>query len=244
MPMKPTQLRVTAFRSEYADAASDLGKNSPVDALLRSYRRQDLEVGKAMAIANPPPACRKGCNYCCYYRVVARPYEVLAIVDHVRHSFAPTLRGQVVARAEANAAKIRPMTARQQIATNIQCAFLVDGTCSIYPVRPLACRNFHATDVKGCRSTYEHPEDLEGAPNAFVPDARDIAEGMTEGFHGAAHVNDLDTAAYELTTAFVEAMGNPSCMKRFRKGKRVFIEAIRDIGTSIGEQLRNPTLAE
>jgi Fe-S-cluster containining protein len=58
---------------------------------------------------------------------------------------------------------------RQARATrNIKCALLQESRCSIYSVRPQSCRNYHATDVAGCRRSYEEPANLDIDPD-FAP---------------------------------------------------------------------------
>jgi Fe-S-cluster containining protein len=96
--------------------------------------------------------------------------------------------------------------------------------CSIYSVRPSKCRNFHAKDVDGCKTSYEEPHNLS-LPNSFIPEVFVAANGTTDGFEQAIHEAGMDSRTYDLNSAFLEAMENTKAAKRFKSGKKTFISA-------------------
>jgi len=166
-----------------------------------------------------------GGSYCCHFKVDVRADEALMIAEFVRTRLDDATREHVIEAAERNAGIIRSMTAKEHLTTNLKCCFLLEGRCSIYAARPFACRNFHATDVAGCIRLYDEPENLD-VPDSYVPEVHARGAGHREGRQAAVMEAGLDVRAYDLTTAFLEAMSGASTAKRLRQGKRALIQAI------------------
>ena len=211
-------------RREYGAAAADLQKVTLKESVIRFYRRQDAAIHNAITMASVKPACRAGCSYCCYYKVVARAVEVVAIQQFVVMHFKPEQVKATVDQAKRNVDETKGLSHAEHLAINQRCPFLVDEKCSIYPVRPSKCRSFHAADVEGCKLSYENPTDL-AIPNSYIPQVVAAADGTAEGFNYAAAKAGVDSRVYDLNSAFVEAMQNPTVSKRLNRGKRVFIKA-------------------
>jgi hypothetical protein len=125
-------------------------------------------------------ACQAGCNACCQLVIMVwrpeaeaaaawlrRPENASALA-HFRASY-PRWRAAVGEAPEQLAALSAGPPApyyealRAQHRRTIPCAFDQDGRCTIYPARPIGCRNAHALDTaERCRG------DWEGAPPAAV----------------------------------------------------------------------------
>jgi Fe-S-cluster containining protein len=210
--------------AEFEVAFADLKRSSAQEAVIRFYARHDVKLEAAAGAASTKPACGSGCWYCCYYKVVAKPVEVFAIVDFVRRKYSPTELERALGEAHSNVAQVQEMTHAQHLATNQKCPFLVEDKCSIYTVRPSKCRNFHATDMERCRESFERPTDL-AIPNSYVPEIQTTGSASSEGFEYAVALQGLDSRPYDLNAAFLEAIENPKCIKRFRAGKKAFLNA-------------------
>lgn len=77
-------------------------------------------------------ACRKGCSNCCktHRDIPIYPIEIVGIYWFVCEKIDNPLREKIrLSLIEHNSQ--RP------------CPFVIDGVCSIYPMRPLACRQFN-----------------------------------------------------------------------------------------------------
>jgi len=211
-------------RAEFESAVADLRKVSPHDSLLRFYSRQDERIAAGAATSAVKPACHKNCWYCCYYKVEARAIEVFAIVDFVKRQFTEQELQTALKCASQNVEEVGGLSYKQHMTTNQKCPFLVDGQCSVYPVRPSKCRNFHASDVARCVESYERPTDLT-IPNSYVTEIFIASHGGSEAFERAVELSGLDHRMYDLNSAFVEAIENPKCLKRFKDRKKAFLTA-------------------
>jgi Fe-S-cluster containining protein len=113
-------------------------------------------------------ACAPGCTFCCHQRVGVYAHEAIALLSRLRALASRAEAAAIEARIIANARAIDGMTVEQHRAANVACAFLVDGRCAAYEVRPLACARYHSLSLARCEHAYEHPEDL-GTPRAARP---------------------------------------------------------------------------
>jgi Uncharacterised protein family (UPF0153). len=108
--------------------------------LLRAYHLSDvstrLHLDRETARRGVRVACAQGCHTCCVgQHIPVSAFEALGLwwyaaellPVHLRHS----LRGNI-ARHDA-----------EHHESTTACAFLVEGACSVYPVRPFVCRQHH-----------------------------------------------------------------------------------------------------
>ena len=93
------------------------------DALLEAHLEN-------LARKGTKPACHKGCHACCLKPTV--PFTE------------PELRAISWYASEVISGELRPVVRQRLLAhdQHLECPFLVDKACSIYPVRPLICRQF------------------------------------------------------------------------------------------------------
>ena len=210
-------------RQEFEISSKEIASLGIEEALQRFFRRHNQITSEVLAKEGNHIDCQPGCSFCCYYKVEARAYEIVVIVDYVKSHFSGPQQATLLARAEQNLEEMKGLSRAEQLATNQACLFLLDGQCSIYPVRPVKCRDFHATDVALCKQSFDFPEKLD-IPNSFCPELRIRAYSATLGFQGAAELAGFDSHAYDLSSAFLEAFANNSAKKRLHKKKKVFLQ--------------------
>lgn len=211
-------------RAEFGRAATDLAKASPLESLICFYSRHDKCIADAIAASPTKPACRSECWYCCYYKVEARAIEVFAIAEYVKKQFTEQELKRALEQAKKNIKEVEGLSYKQHMATNQQCPFLVENRCSVYPVRPSKCRNFHASNSARCKESYEKPNDLT-IPNSYVTDVFIASQGGSEAFEKAVELSGFDHRMYDMNSAFIEAIENPKCFKRFKDRKKAFLSA-------------------
>ena len=76
--------------------------------------------------------CGKGCGHCCVHQrdIPLYPHELVGIYWYVTEKLSPTVRAVL----------------KRQLATHTRdspCPFLIEGSCSIHPLRPVGCRQFN-----------------------------------------------------------------------------------------------------
>jgi Fe-S-cluster containining protein len=129
----------------------------------------DRAVGQAEA-AGRTVSCKAGCGACCRQAVPIAPSEardVAAHVDampedrqrHVRARFAAAVAALADAGVDHGPAAFTEATTEARLAfgmdyfrAGVACPFLEDESCSIHPVRPLACREYLVTSpAENCK---------------------------------------------------------------------------------------------
>jgi len=104
-----------------------------IPAKVNKLRKLYHLLNELGAIAAPYIACGKGCSACCHMNVMVSQLEV-ALIEKEVGARPVHLQGSKVHDLETF--------------NGVPCPFLNDGACSIYEVRPFACRkhmNFDAS---------------------------------------------------------------------------------------------------
>jgi Fe-S-cluster containining protein len=127
------------------------------------------------------PACRAGCSHCCTLRVDVTVAELAHLLDVIRSEWAPDAVQALRDRIEVVWHRRESLPVRARREARVPCPLLVDGHCSVYAARPLACRAWHAFDADACRA------------DAAAPNTRDIAYNPHR--LGIAHSVALGAAA-------------------------------------------------
>jgi Fe-S-cluster containining protein len=143
-------------------------------------------------------------------------------VEFVRAKFSAPRQQKLHDDAVRNAAALKALTPTQQLSANLPCPLLEGGACTIYAVRPARCRSFHATDVAGCRQSFEEPENLS-IPHTLVPALVQTGEAHLRGMREAFAEAGYDGNAYELNAALAVALADGRPKRRFDKGKKAFV---------------------
>lgn len=104
------------------------------------------------------PACHSGCAHCCYQAVGVSAPEVFAIYDHLRSTLNDSELEAVTTRIRATDDQTRGMTSAERLTPELPCPFLEQERCSIYEVRPLACRGTNSLDANECERTLRDPD--------------------------------------------------------------------------------------
>jgi Fe-S-cluster containining protein len=142
---------VERFRA--ADAGDPLQLAREAHAEMEALLEQDRRLPGAAAVR-----CARGCSHCCRGPVEIRPHEAALLVEHLRDT-GRVLDTDKLERQGAFSVD----TWREQPASDQACVFLDDeGACSVYALRPNACRKLLVTsDPQHCdisRGEYERIE--------------------------------------------------------------------------------------
>ena len=121
----------------------------------------------------PPPFCHRGCSNCCHELVYCTSEEALGILRHCRGKTIPIDRAKLERQLrhvdfDAAGDHTGGTTWNDQPEADQSCVFLdpADGSCRIWPVRPMVCR------VHLAEATDAHCRPCNGVPD---PEARGIS---------------------------------------------------------------------
>jgi Fe-S-cluster containining protein len=207
------------LEEETARAREEIRDLGVLRALESSQQRHDARIAAAPDVGTL--ACRAGCTWCCYFTVDVRAAEVFGILDFVEQSFTPEEKTRVYAEVRANSVALRKLGDGERVTRNLKCPFLNEARCTIYETRPQSCRNYHATNVAGCRQSYEEPENLDIDPD-FAPGVYQAGGAHVEAVSTAMRDAGYDANAYELNCALDAALLEPRARERFESGLKPF----------------------
>ena len=207
------------LEQEHALSRDEILDFGALRALESSQRRHDARIAAAPDVGTL--ACRAGCTWCCYFTVDVRAVELFRILDFVELSFTSEEKARVYAEAHANSAELRKLGEGERVTRNLKCPFLNEGRCTVYEARPQSCRNYHATNVAGCRQSYEEPENLDIDPD-FAPGVYQAGGAHVEAVSSAMRDAGYDVKAYELNCALDAALSEPGARERFEVGLKPF----------------------
>jgi Fe-S-cluster containining protein len=207
------------LEQEHARARDEIRNLGVLRALESSQRRHDARIAAAPDVGML--ACRAGCTWCCYFTVDVRAAEVFRLLDFVERSFTPEEKARVYAEVRANSVALRNLGEGERVTRNVKCPFLNEGRCTTYAARPQSCRNYHATNVAGCRQSYEEPENLDIDPD-FAPGVYQAGGAHVEAVSAAMREAGYDVNAYELNCALDAALSDPGARERFESKLKPF----------------------
>jgi len=207
------------LEQEHAQARDEIRNLGVLRALESSQRRHDARIAAAPDVGTL--ACRSGCTWCCYFTVDVRAAEVFRILDFVEQSFTPEEKARVYAEVRVNSAALRNLGEGERVTRNVKCPLLNQGRCTAYAARPQSCRNYHATNVAGCRQSYEEPENLDIDPD-FAPGVYQAGGAHVEAVSAAMREAGYDVNAYELNCALDAALSDPGARERFESKLKPF----------------------
>lgn len=109
------------------------------------------KVEELLALVPPGSvACRDACDHCCHQRVGVTPLEAITILAHLRCAQPRQQQEELRRRVRKAVQDAQGLSSEERISKNLPCPFLVNHRCSIYEVRPLACRGVHSLDAAIC----------------------------------------------------------------------------------------------
>ena len=111
---------------------------------------EDYETKEPLA---EPVACKVGCYYCCCYEVVLTPAEALLLGNYVKQTCSEGALADLMKKIDRTL-RLRDgkgVEERAKVLHDTPCIFLASGKCSVYDVRPFACRALHSLNARKCK---------------------------------------------------------------------------------------------
>jgi Fe-S-cluster containining protein len=112
------------------------------------------------------------------------------------------------------------MDMSQRDRVRLDCPFLEAGKCTVYEVRPIACRGYSSYSVEDCREDYEHPgTGVEGHANGL----RELVFGaIREGLAIACKSASVEHRLLELVRAYKIASEDSTLVETWRSRPEAF----------------------
>lgn len=196
-----------------------LGAAIGAAALADDVNRRHL----AMLQSASPLACHEGCHWCCNMKVTASAPEVLLIAHHLETTTPASELARIKGRVRELALDPRIFSSDDKPKARIPCALLSPaGACTIYAVRPLACRGWNALDADACRRSLDDESELGDMNVQLARDCAVVSVGLLEGLQGSGLGDEL----LELTAGLDIALHEPGALERWVSGERLFAQAL------------------
>jgi Fe-S-cluster containining protein len=217
-----TRARISAASEALKILSEPPGTLNTVDLARNTYDLTDQSIRQVHAACHDGHrvACRSGCTYCCMVPVAASAPEVLAIATFVRERFDEDRRAALDRRVKANIAATEGMDMSQRDRVRLNCPFLEAGECTVYEVRPIACRGYSSYEVEDCREDYEHPgTGVEMHANGL----RELVFGaIREGLAIACKSASVEHRLLELVRAYKIASEDSTLAETWRSRPEAF----------------------
>jgi Fe-S-cluster containining protein len=197
--------------------ASTLGRRTDVDACVELVGQIDRLLDQAatqLQSGGARLACQAGCNFCCHLRVNVLPHEAIALFRYLQ-SRMPAAAAAQVRTTLRHYAQGPPLAPRA-------CAFLVDGECAAYEVRPSACAAYHSTSRERCEQSFRDPSVPSGT--VALQGLQAVALALEAGLNAAVRAEGLSNVALELHTAVAALLADPALIARWRAGRPLLKE--------------------
>lgn len=176
-------------------------------------------------------ACSRGCSHCCHMWVSATAPEILLIASYVQRN------GQDLARIQERVKATRGMDFDARGRFVAPCPMLADdGSCSVYDVRPLACRTAVSADAGICRRAYMELSPEQIPSPLFFPYQRAMYGVI---FRGAFKKAGFPLHSYELNDGIEVALSVDDADRRWLAGEDVFANVQRDPADDPMDQQQN-----
>lgn len=209
------------YSDGYAIASNEITDFKSLTPLFRGIQKQYIAISelthsfaKRTYLQNVPIACVKGCSWCCFQPVYLTTQEALLLYEYVMQAFDALQIKIIQSKAESKFKKTRKLTEDKKQYIIHPCPFLVDNSCSVYPVRPMACRIYLSKDVNSCKKKYDKPGDKSIFPALFDFPLK-VGRYMNEGF--TAFLKGKGKQIEELTIEefMVRLFKNPDYYKKW-----------------------------
>jgi Fe-S-cluster containining protein len=166
-------------------------------------------------------ACGPGCGSCCVVNVSTLLSEGMAISRYLQR-FSLKEQLQLAERLEALWQRVRGLDDAERLAVKSQCAFLNEqGSCMVYPVRPLLCRSVTSTDPHSCREALTVAVFDEEKPVLMYQYQQQLYESLFIEVAAQLEGRGLDGRSFSLTGLLRFLLKNPTAEAGLLDGQRL-----------------------
>lgn len=183
-----------------SEISGDPDKKAIFRALKKMYESIDQLIDSLLSYAEKQGinvACHKGCEWCCHQAVYANSYEIHYLSEFIKANFQEEEKQKAHIRAKTKNNKVLTLSEKEILKYKSPCALLVNGACSAYEARPMACRIYLSTKLESCLNFFKQPDDDKNYP-ALLDFPLMAGRMMNEGFIEALKEKEIGTAEFRL----------------------------------------------
>lgn len=167
-------------------------------------------------------ACGPGCAACCMLNVGTLPVEGAAVAAYLRRKLGPQGAQQRARALLAFHDRVRWLDDGERIRERLACPFLDEArSCSIHPVRPLACRSVSSLDPADCRRAMADRSDDSCATIRMDLLQLDVHEAALGALSRALAARGLDARLRDVTGMAGAFLADAMLASRFGGGAPV-----------------------
>lgn len=221
-----TGLPASPSRIDYLALARTMDDLVKTPAALARRAQDVFELSAQLGAPLDKLACGKGCAYCCHGMVAITVPEAFLLAAHVRAG------GEAaIAAFRDRAATMAGKTPAERLGAKLPCPLLGDGgACSVYSIRPIACRRVVAFDLKPCVEEFEGQDGDIDVPAHYNVHAAHVLVALALAFGSQAR----PFAHYEFASAVLAVLDAPDAEARWRRGENVFAHLrCEDVGRDV-----------
>ena len=176
-----------------------LSKTTLFSAIESLYEAVDSLNNSVIAYSerqNMNVACSKGCQWCCYQAVFANSYELHYLGEKIKGKAQPEELKKILERTDDKHVITSKLSNEEVLKYKSPCPLLIDGACSFYTERPMACRIYLSNKLETCIEFYHYPENEKNFP-ALLDFPLRAGRMMNEGFRAALKESGVETAEFK-----------------------------------------------
>ncbi|GAF04849.1 YkgJ family cysteine cluster protein [Saccharicrinis fermentans] len=173
-PFNEKERNLTFYKDGYTIASREVTDFHSLTPLFKGMQSQYSAISQlTQSFAartqqqNKPIACEKGCSWCCYQPVYMTTQEALLIYEYIIQTCNQQQLNDIRNKSEKKLKKTKGLAEAKKQNIIHPCAFLSDGACSIYSVRPMACRIYLSSSKDSCKRKYDNPGNKDIYPVLF-----------------------------------------------------------------------------
>jgi len=209
-----------AFFQDGINLAKTATKETPTDQKIWQATRQEQDAMKGLIDTLSTEAkrhninidCKKGCSWCCHQPVFAMSHEFHFLWQFMQLNLTENDRKEILKRAFDNYQKLGRLSDEELKISKLPCPLLINGSCSVYEARPMACRIYISMSESTCKKFHNNPKDEDNFP-ALLEFPLRAGQMINEGFSDGLKPANLYNTEYLLEEGLLIAHNNGEPIK-------------------------------
>jgi Fe-S-cluster containining protein len=212
-----TAARIAETANALVTAAG--GRLNPVElAGIARWRLEESVRREVLPALEAPPACCRGCSWCCHSAVRASIAEAVAVAVYVLTAKSAAEREEIRRRLDAYVGEAAGLTAEERLTSKRPCPFLEREECTVYPARPMICAGFLSPTPEACERAATGRGEVTFTVRGALEQAGLLCHALARMFGAFG----LEAEPVDLAEAVKIILDDPTSVDRWRTGEKVF----------------------